>query len=459
VSGRELVSKALGGEPEGARPWSSETWAQFRDASSDDPRWLVEGLLPEGVLAFVSAPPKRGKTWYALALSLSIASGRPLFGEYAIPEPRPILYVALEGARTALRARIGALARGLGIEPAGDELRRLHLLYRPRPFDLADLAAASWLREEADELEAAFVVVDVLRLAAKINENSAEDFARVRDSLEPMLVAGRSVAPLHHFGKLTDTQKERSPGERMAGTGAMHGAADVAFYITKSESGTRRLRVEIEARDFAAPEALGVAIVGTGSGEHGGFRYVDRAQFVLDPTAAEDRDLVAELEELFGDEKWRTREEASKKAGGIGANKDEVLAALSGSPERFVQVEGKRVDRHVNAKPWGTIAMLRDLDRLAQPPEPDEPDSPVRNLPNNVSTSGSPIGEEPEPDVEADVSGLAPLAEPDELRSLECGHADSWLARDGARRCHTCDPPAFAAEVVVEAEILERSPA
>jgi len=35
--------------------------------------------------------------------------------------------------------------------------------------------------------------------------------------------------------------------------------------------------------------------------------------------------------------------------------------------------------------------------------------------------------------------------------SLECGHADSWLARDGARRCHTCDPPAFAAEVVVEA--------
>ena len=32
---------------------------------------------------------------------------------------------------------------------------------------------------------------------------------------------------LHHFGKLNDTQKERSPGERIVGTGAMYGALDI----------------------------------------------------------------------------------------------------------------------------------------------------------------------------------------------------------------------------------------
>ena len=66
----------------------------------------------------------------------------------------------------------------------------------------------------------------------------------------------------------------------MAGTGAMYGALDVGFLITRSESGARRMRVEVEARDFAAPDALGVVIDGTGSGEHGGFTYTDTATLV-----------------------------------------------------------------------------------------------------------------------------------------------------------------------------------
>ena len=60
-------------------------------------------------------------------------------------------------------------------------------------------------------------------------------------------------------------------------------ALDVGLYITKSESGARRLRVEPRARDFASPDPLGVVILGTGSGEHGGFTYLDTASMELDP--------------------------------------------------------------------------------------------------------------------------------------------------------------------------------
>jgi hypothetical protein len=177
-----------------------------------------------------------------------------------------------------------------------------------------------------------------------------------------MLAERRSAALLHHFGKLNETQKERSPGERMVGSGAMEGALDVAFYITKSEAGARRLRIEFEARDFATPDMIGVSIVGTGSGEHGGFTYGDTASFVLDPSAAEDRDLAGELDDLFADGTWRTGREVAGKKLGIGANFDEVSVALTAAPERFVQVEGKRVGRHVNARPWGTVEMLRQLE-------------------------------------------------------------------------------------------------
>ena len=92
----------------------------------------------------------------------------------------------------------------------------------------------------------------------------------------------------------------------MSGTGAMFGALDVGLYITKSENGARRLRVELEARDFATPDPLGVVITGTGNGEHGGFTYLDTARMELDARAAEDRDLAAELETLLADGQWRT---------------------------------------------------------------------------------------------------------------------------------------------------------
>lgn len=369
---RDAGPQSPNGDRPLAPPWRSEPWSEFRDVAEEEPRWLVHGLLPEGALVFVAAPPKKGKTWLALGIALSIASGRPFLQEYAVDEPRDTLYVALEGSRSAIRARTGSLARGLGIDPDSDELERLRFLYRPRPFDLAQPESAAWLQREQEMTQASFVVVDVLRAAARFRENVSEDFALVRDSFEPLLDRGCTVALLHHFGKLSVEQRDRSPGERMAGTGAMYGALDVGLLITKSEAGARRLRVDVEARDFAAPDAIGVAIVGTGSGEHGGFRYADTATFVVDASAAEERDLVAELEELFSDGAWRTLTELSSKKDGIGANKDELRAVLEQHPERFSQVTGPMVGRHVNATPWGTIAMRQGL---AQHPEPDEPDT------------------------------------------------------------------------------------
>jgi hypothetical protein len=468
---RDLVAGVLQGRrsapgTEAAAPWQPEPWSRFRDETSEDHRWLVRGLLPAGMLAFVAAPPKKGKTWLGLGLALALAAGRPLFGDYPVPEPRSVLYVALEGSRVGIRARIGALARGLGLDPDGDDLDKLQLLYRPRPFDLAELATATWLQRAGEEFDAALVVVDVLRAAARIRENIAEDFAQVRDGLEPMLAGGRTVALLHHFGKLTETQKERSPGERMAGTGAMYGALDVGLLITKSESGARRMRVEVEARDFAAPDALGVVILGEGSGEHRGFTYTDKATLAIDPAAAEGRDLAAELERLFGEltadpeaelkTVWLTLGELASKEHGIGANKDDLLDVLEGSPDRFVQVEPQRVGRHKTAKPWGTVAMLANLekaekvDQTSEPPGPPSPSSeeqlPVEqvappkgesqpsHLLHDDSRAGAPVepADPPGADVDIDeeeVERLAGLAR--EARHDDVGEDEGEAEGDG----------------------------
>lgn len=276
-----------------------ESWRQFEQAAGERIPALVEGIWPEGALGFIASPPKKGKTWLAIALGLSIANGKRYLGRYYVPAARNVLYVALEGHRAALKTRIGCIARGLGIDPETDEMPHFHLTYKPRGINIADEAWANALIQTALDQDAALVIVDVLRAAARIKENSSEDFAGLRDNLEPLLTTGRSVGLLHHFGKLTEITKERTPGERMTGSGAMYGALDVGVFITGSDDGARKLRVDFELRDLANPETIGVHLEGDGNGDNGGFTYADTATFTIKDETPDERDVKAPAEEIM----------------------------------------------------------------------------------------------------------------------------------------------------------------
>lgn len=169
--------------PNAARPVVSRldvmTWAEFRTAASATVRCLIDGLWPEAAFGFLAGPPKAGKTWVALAMALCVVGGLPVFGRFRVPRSRPVLYVALEGHAAALSARVGCLARGIGLDPDSGDLDGLSLAYKPRGIDLSDPAWAADLTARARELEAGAVFIDVLRRAAVLRENVAEDFMRL----------------------------------------------------------------------------------------------------------------------------------------------------------------------------------------------------------------------------------------------------------------------------------------
>ncbi len=275
-----------------------ETWQEFSAKAGEHVPTLVEGLWPEDALGFIAAPPKKGKTWIALALGISVATGVPYLGRFRIPAPRTVLYVALEGHRAALRSRVGAITHGLGLNPDSDALDRLRWSYKPRGINIADPEWANALRRAAEQIDAKLIIIDVLRAAARMKENPSEEFLMLRHNLLPVMHDGRSIALLHHFGKLTEITKERSPGERMSGSGAMYGAMDIGLFITGSENGAKNLRLEIESRDLATPERLAIHLRGEGTGEHGGYTYNDRATFDCDDDAPDERDIKAPAEEI-----------------------------------------------------------------------------------------------------------------------------------------------------------------
>jgi AAA domain len=277
---------------------ASQPWRAFAGSTPAEIDWLVPGLIARAAFVFIAAPPKKGKTWVVIDLALAVTLGRPFLALFEVETAQPVLLVMLEGHRAAVRDRIGAMARGAGIDPDGDELERLHISYKPPGINLSDPGWAADLRAEAADVKAALVAVDVLRAAARLkHENSGDDFAILRDNLRPLGDDGRACALTHHFGKLTELSKERTPGERMTGSGALYGAMDFGVFITGSESGARVLRVEFDGRDSAMPDPIGVRLLGAGSGTNGSLLYADAAHFVAEhaPDAAELKAPAADI--------------------------------------------------------------------------------------------------------------------------------------------------------------------
>jgi RecA-family ATPase len=69
-----------------------------------DPKWIVPGLLPEG-LAIIAGKPKVGKSWLALNIALAVSLGGRVLGQIEV-ERREVLYLALEDTARRIRRRL-----------------------------------------------------------------------------------------------------------------------------------------------------------------------------------------------------------------------------------------------------------------------------------------------------------------------------------------------------------------
>lgn len=280
-----------------------EPWGAFRDTASGAVPMLVADLLPASSLAFLSSPPKSGKTWLSLALAISIASGRPYLGRFAVPEPAPVLYLALEGSRAALRARIGALSRGIGLDPDSADLRNLHVAYRPAGINLSSADWADELVLQAEHVDAALVIVDVLRRAANVREtgDGAADFADLMRNLSGIADQRRGLLFCHHFSKGGASHEGRSNGDKMAGSGALFAAADVALHIVRSDENARFMQIEADARDLRPPKPFGVELAGDLSDDESSFVYESTAQLRAVDSRPMVRVLADRIVELLDD--------------------------------------------------------------------------------------------------------------------------------------------------------------
>ena len=174
--------------------------------------WLLDGLLVAGSLSCMYGPPGGGKTFVALSMAKSVATGRPMLG-HAVRQTAPVLYVAAEDVH-GVGQRVEAWNDHHG-RPAGHPVS-----FIGEAVNVANVAAVDALADAAESVAAGLVVLDTFaRCSVGVEENSSRDIGQVVGLLDRLRArTGAAVLLVHHSGK------DVSRGSR--GSNALLGAVD-----------------------------------------------------------------------------------------------------------------------------------------------------------------------------------------------------------------------------------------
>lgn len=181
--------------------------------------WLVHGIAPSDSFIGLYGLPGSTKSFVALDLALSIATGRDWLGKHRVA-PGRVLYVNGEGQR-GIRKRV----RGWVQEHGSTE--NFHLV--PQAVAMPDPAQLDELIAVISELPSppALIVLDTLaRTFGGGDENAQKDMNAYVSAVDRLKEAtGASVLVVHHSGK-DDTRGAR-------GSSAFTGAVDTLIHCTR----------------------------------------------------------------------------------------------------------------------------------------------------------------------------------------------------------------------------------
>jgi hypothetical protein len=221
------------------RPRTAWTAAELMATDFPDPRWAVPGLITEGV-NLLAGPPKVGKSWLTLGMSLAIASQNGIALGAVKVEQGPVLYLALEDTPRRLKDRLGRMLAG-GDAPAA---LTLATVCPPLP-DGGDAMIANWLKRNPD---ARLVVLDVFARMRGTTPPGANAYdADYNAVVRAKLLADHFGVPfilVHHVRKAASADFL----ETVSGTNGLAGAADTIL-VLKRTRGAADAELHVTGRD------------------------------------------------------------------------------------------------------------------------------------------------------------------------------------------------------------------
>lgn len=239
------------------------------------PKWLVKDIWTKGGLGFISGAPKSYKSWMALDMAVTVATGGYFLGQpgYKCSKPQPVLYLQEEDDIRLVMDRMGKIVEAKAPdqfwhgqmittgEYTGDAASpSVRVVWQsataPIPiamqvqtgFIASDPGWQVWLDEIIEEGNFGLVIIDTLgTTAGDIDTDKSGEL--MTKMLRPLRVVARkndtAIMMVHHNKKAAN-QGQRA-GQDMLGSTALHAWVECALYA-RSKDANGEIAVEREAK-------------------------------------------------------------------------------------------------------------------------------------------------------------------------------------------------------------------
>jgi phage/plasmid primase-like uncharacterized protein len=208
-----ILCKHLGQEKAGKR-----LLVPLSELRASAPSWIIKGVIPTEAIGVLFGPSSGGKSFAALDMALSIASGRDWHGRKT-KRQGGVIYVCGEGQQ-GIANRVRAWEKHTGIAIADLPMR-----VTTAPVRFLDPSAKAELMEAVQaEMDAlgtvVLIIIDTLnRNFGDGDENSTKDMTNFIDAVTDVHKdSGATVLIVHHTGL--------SDGDRARGNGSLKNACD-----------------------------------------------------------------------------------------------------------------------------------------------------------------------------------------------------------------------------------------
>jgi hypothetical protein len=289
-------------------------------------QWLVQDLWTEQAVGILGGEPKCCKSFLALDVAVSVASGAACLRQFPVRRTGPVLLFPAEDSLAVVRQRLEGIAAAAQV-PFGS----LPVQVITAPTLRLDMPADRLrLSDTVQQLRPILLILDPLIRLHRVDENDATQIAALLSYLRDLQRQFQlAVMLVHHARK--DSHASR-PGQALRGSSELHGWGDSNLYMRRKGS---QLTLSTEHR--AAPCRDHIPLQLTESGSAVSLSVLDRptTQAETPPSPTERvRQALAQLQEPI------PVQQLQKLCGIRTATLCSVLAELAASGEVVRQPRG-----------------------------------------------------------------------------------------------------------------------
>jgi hypothetical protein len=217
--------------------------ASALESADEQKPWLIERLWSAGAVGIVSGPPKALKTWTALEMAISVATGVPCLATFPVHRSGPVLLYAAEEPMPALHSRLHALARSHALDLDQVDIRVIAAdsLRLDRGEDREKLTATVRFHRPV------LLILDPLIRLHGLDENQSGPMAELLGYFRSLQrSAGTAIAIVHHSRK--HAASSATPGQSLRGSSDLYAFVDSLVSLDR-----KRDQVTLSAEHRSAP--------------------------------------------------------------------------------------------------------------------------------------------------------------------------------------------------------------